>query len=325
MVNPIQATGPGMNPARWFGYNGGRDKNFTPQMFAATTPHNMIRNGAFESWSQGAVAGCPDAWEWDSIGALDRTTTATVWGQYALRITKNSSDGAVTKVFQSLHHMVTSGNETGKVFTVSFRIKTDQGDETIRPFVYDGTNYHYGRYYNNDDDWEEIWFSHQGTTAPTAFDVGVEVEETASGSDVYFYVDCAVCCWGSVPTQYNEHPNDRSPICQHWIDDGTRVEVRGAMRCIPYMVEGTFTGGAWYEIVTVNLIYGVKEIIHVSVNPYTLSATYRKLMNHYTTNYTTTQFDIVIALGTGNVTATNYKYTGTIWAIGWDNEEEQWK
>jgi len=327
MADPLQSQVPGQLGHRDYSYDGGRDKWFTPNFIADTANITLIRNGSLESWSQGSTAGLPDAWEWNSVGTLDRTTTA-YWGQYSMRVTKIVGDGNVTRVWQSVKHNPVADNIKGRPFTVCLWAKTDQGEGTITPYIYDGTDRKYGLSYSGSGEWEELWgtFRCPPGASPTSWDVGVQIEETASEENVYYYISAVTFSWGLVPLKYAEHYNDRAPICQHWLDDGTRVEVRGAMRAIPYMAEHTTVGGARSESFSVTMAYGCKEIIHVDTNIRS-STTTASLCTSRAHTYTTTGFQIEVGTTTGGdmPAAKDFVIDGVIWCIGWDDEEEQWK
>lgn len=319
-------TSPTMSTARDFANTGAHDYMWPVPSIVKCGPQNLLRNGALESW-EGATT-VPDGWEWDSVGTLAKTSTA-YYGEYAMEVTKVSTDGAVTRVWQSLKNAFTASNVQGKELTFSIYAKTDQGGGTIRPFVYDGTNYKYGLWYTADDEWQRIFVSHSFPaygSAPTEVDVGVEIEETASTVDVEYYLDCAACHWGGIPYGWTEHYNDRSPICQDWLDQGTRDEVRGAMRVFPYQQDYTTVGGVGSEeTFTVTLPYGCQKIIHASANLY--GSTYAVYACQLRTmNYTTTSFDVGFSLTTGATISVGrtVNVTGSVWLIGWDDPAEQW-
>jgi hypothetical protein len=314
-------TGP-PSPNRLWGFAGGRDKQYTPQHIANTGYANMLRNGMFESFSQGAAVR-PDAWATNGVGAFSRTTTR-YWGQYGLAVAKSVEDGDVTRVEQSFDKAVTSAQAEEHIFTFTVWIKTDAGDDYVRPFFYDGTTRFYGEWYTGDDAWQELVFSFVPDVGASDLVVGIQMEETASGTENY-YIDCAQLLWGSVAARFMEHPNDRSVICQHWEDQGTRTEVRGAMRAIPYEVTDTTSGGSTTETFGYTLQWGCRQICHVSANMYSYTGNSSRT-KAITNNYSTTGFDIVLHGIAMTIEASKtFVITGVIWCIGWDSNLEQWK
>jgi hypothetical protein len=303
-------------------YRGGTTKEFPAPNMAMTGPQNLLRNGRFESWTQGTSV-TPDVWEDNSVGNVDRATTAYI-GPYSCRIGKQTADGAVTRIWQSVKNDHTLTRADGQLYTFSIMVKTDQ-TTLVQPFIYDGT-YKYGRTYQGADQWEELWITKSVDSAATDFDVGVELATVVSVGDVYFYLDCASLHFGQVPWRYTENPQDRSPICQQWQEDETRVLTRGCVRCEPYQMDGTLTGGSTSENVTYTLPYGCKKIIHVDVNVESwATASMWRYAHTNATAFTTTGFTIKVGMVGTNIPANeDYTFTGCIWMLGWDDEEEQW-
>ena len=317
---------PIMFPARDYGYAGGKDGVFPVTKIARTSHQNMVRNGAFNSWSQGTTAD-PDAWNASGAAAtVDRTTTEIYWGSYAARVTKNTSDGDVTRLYQTVKTNPVLAQVYGKSLTFGILCKSDQADQTARVYVYDGSGYHYGMGYAGTGEWEFLWMNWQPTSGYTELEFGVEVAETASGSDVYYYLDCAMLVWGQYPAHFCEHPDDRSVICQNWHNNGTETPIRGAMRVEPFYEEITTVSGR-VQTHTVTLPKGCKQIVHVSHNMRVTSyGNYYKLQIRAMT-YTATSFVL-------NITASDFSsfsagetfyIDGIIWMIGWDDEVEQWE
>ena len=79
-------------PSRTFGFAGGKDFNFSPWHFALSSYGNMLRNGGFESWSQGQSAR-PDAWQVTSNGMTYIRSLSEYHGGYCIKITKHEDDG----------------------------------------------------------------------------------------------------------------------------------------------------------------------------------------------------------------------------------------
>ena len=334
MASPVQGlpSGGGSSPERYFAFAGGRDKNYSAHYLAGTGYVNMVRNGSFESWSQATAMAAgtrPDAWETNTTGLFGRTTTRH-WGQYGCKIQKKSTDGAVSRIFQTIKPFPTVAmmyQDSGKVFSWSVGCKTSRGAGTMVPYAYDGTNYIYGRPYTGSDDWEELTQAICFDSTATDFKVGVEVaEETASLVQDY-HIDCTMLVWGRANTQWSENPLDRGVICQEWDEDGTHTPIRGAMRVIPFEDSGTTAGGATSEVLaTYAMRYGCRQVTYAGANLYSLAANHEKHIV-WTDNYTTTGFDINLGRPDGtNITASMaWTVTGVIYAIGWDDPTEQYK
>jgi hypothetical protein len=319
--------GAGAFPERAYSYGGGVDKNFSSHILAGTAPKNLLRSSAFESWSQG-VSGRPDCFDHNSVGTIAQVTTPRYWGSYACRISKVNTDGAVTRLYQKVkqYPTTTAAANGEKVFTFSVWLKTDEGSDTVRPYYYDGTNYKYGPYYTGGNDWQECWLSFVVNSSATVIEVGIEVEETASAINVFWYTDCWQLVWGPAAYIWGEGAEDRSLICQDWMDDGTHVDVRGAMRAIPFYVDGTTTGGAVNELAhSYVLSYGCSQIVHVSTNLFAYGALQERHVT-WANNYSTTGFDIYIGRTDARVmTAQAWEIDGLIICIGWDDRVEQFK
>lgn len=324
-MDPIQSKTPDNFGYRRFGYDGGRDFNFSPRHLSLTSNANLVRNGTFLSWSQGTT-GYPDAWEWNSVGALDRSADSAYWGTHGLRVTKIDSDGDVTRVYQDISYNPTVGELPDKAITISVWMKTNQGSECMRPFIKSGTSYRYGPNYSGGDEWQRIWMSQSFSSSPTSLQVGVEVEETAETSNVYYHIDCFMCVWGMYPAYYSEHHNDRSVICQDWDNDGTQTLIRGAQRVIPFRVEHTTTAGR-LQTYSYTLDYGCDEIQSVQCNMYSTTVTNFYLILVNAGNYSTTGFDIYMynASWAPFAASETIVIDGVIYCIGWDAPAEQWK
>jgi hypothetical protein len=213
------------------------------------------------------------------------------------------------------------------VFTFSVWLKTDEGGDTVRTYYYDGTTYHYGPYYTGDNDWQEVWQTVIVDPSATVIEVGIEVEETASEEQVPWYTDCWQLVWGPAAYCWSEGSEDRSVICQDWDDEGGHVDVRGAMRAIPFHYEGTTTGGSVTEVLqSVTLTYGCSQIVHVSTNLYSYQ-TWPAVHQTWANNYSTTGFDIVLGRtnGAGIAASQAWVVDGVVWCIGWDDRVEQFK
>ena len=111
----------------------------------------------------------------------------------------------------------------------------------LRLVAYDGTNYFYGPWFQETAVWERQWFTVKLSSSATAFKAGFQFEQT-SGMSAIFKADEFMLCRGATPQFYQEHPNDRSLICQDWDNDGTLVPARGIVRAIPYQASGRCTG-----------------------------------------------------------------------------------
>lgn len=333
MASPVQGlpTGGGSSPERYFAFAGGRDKNYSAHYLAGTGYVNMIRNGSFESWSQATAMAAgtrPDAWETNATGLFGRNDTRQ-WGQYGCKIQKKSTDGAVSRIYQTIKAFPTAAmmyQDRGKVFSWSVWCKTTRGAGTMVPYAYDGTNYIYGQPYAGSDDWEELTQAICFDSTATDFKVGVEVAEEASAAYQDYHIDCAMLVWGRANTQWSENPLDRGVICQDWDEDGTDVSLRGAVRIIPFEVSDTASGGARLELIhSYVLTYGCRQIMHVGLNLYSTNAT-REYYEVFATNYSTTGFDIYLRRSdTRNIAAVDWVVTGVIYAIGWDAPSEQFK
>jgi len=318
------------SPARDFSFAGGIDKNYTGRQLAFTGQANLVRNGAFESWSQGTT-GRPDAWGVNAYGVYARESGTVYFGEHCLKITKTSTDGGASQIQQSVRNQVDITQAMGKTFTMSamLYLKSSTGSGTPGEtylYFYDGTNFKYSRAYDvaNWETWQEIYHTFTVPTTATDFRVGIEANEPGI-IDMYHYVDCVNLAWGSTAGRFMEHPNDRSVICQDWDDDGTHTEVRGAMRTIPFKVTGTTTGGSASEYITYVLTYGCSQILHVSLNFYSYTGTISRVKLR-ATNYTTTGFDLYFdGIATNIEVAKDYVIDGCIWCIGWDANGEQWK
>lgn len=318
------------NSNRAWGYQGGKDKNFSVKNHMAVSPsHNLLRNGLFESWSQGTT-GRPDGWATNAVGVFTRVPVR-VWGQYALKITKVSGDGAVSRIEQSIENLANAAKYIGVPITVTVKFKTDQGNAMIRPYLWDSvTGYQYGEFYHGADEWTEVWytFSIVPGAAPTDVRVGVQVEQTASGSNVDFYVDQMAAYLGWMPYPFSEHPQDRAPISQGWDDDGTRTLLRGCQRIEAFKVSHTSVGGSVSDTFTYTLPYGCRQINSAlaQVESANVSFVLTKMVVRCHT-YTTTGFDITYSYADGANLPTGRPITfdGQIMLIGWDSNIENFK
>lgn len=313
-------TGPSSSPAKTFGFNPHDMRDFPPWHFSDSSYGNMVRNGDFESWSEGNAARA-DAWDWDSVGTFTRSATYHR-GAYSGLITKTSADGAVTRVYQEILNQVTSLTDE-YVWTLSAWVKVDEANHA-KLFIYDGTNYMYSNVHTGSGSWERLWLTALCEDSAAEYDVGIECAEHVGVGNTETFIDEVMLSKGFIPQYFQEHPNDRSPICQTAYDDGSWEKLRGCVRYIPYDKSGTFTGGAQTETVAFTLDYGCRRIYDATVNFYACS------MNWYdfelrTDNYSTTGFDIDFYRARANITAGGtYTVTGVICAVGWDDRAEQW-
>ena len=303
----------------------------------------MLRNGGFESWSQGQSAR-PDAWQVTSNGMTYIRSLSEYHGGYCIKITKHEDDGDLNvtrriymqpgviqpgilnasiyhapcydQVYQTMTGLLGDMVDE-EPFTLSGMVKTDTAGHA-RLFMYDGFMTKYSAWHSGSDEWEPLWVSHQLGGDASRLVVGLQVDPI-TGSDVDSYFDCIQLVTGYVPHRYQENPDERGVICQSWHNNGINVPVRGAMRAIPFKVTGTTAANPTVHNYT--LQYGCRAVCDVTTNLYTFAGDYR-LVNVRAANFSATGFSIYIHYY-GSMGSWAYTVTGTAHLVGWDDPSEQ--
>jgi len=246
------------------------------------------------------------------------------WGKYGCSIGKCSTDGDVTRIYQRMTKLGVGVHMEEKYYTFSMDCKTSTADQ-VRLFYYDGSTYTYSNYHTGGGTWESLMLSFENDSTASELRIGVEFSEVVSAPVVYDYIDCAMLVRGINPTDFDEHPLDRTVICQDWDEDGTDIPIRGANRVIPFEMSGTTTGGSATETAAYTLTHGCRQILHVSLNFYSYTGTIGRTKID-ANNFSTTGFDVVIQGVAMNVEASkDFVITGVIWCVGWDDDNEQYK
>lgn len=281
-----------------------------PGTLKQMTRENMCRNGMFLSWSQSSSR--PDAWGTSGSGTISKESANVFWGKYAVKIDLANID-TQTKLYTLPKRMGTDSGSADRVFTFTMMVKTSNAD-SFRLYMNDGVTTTYSPYHAGDGEWHRLWVTKVFDSSSSAFQIGIE---SVTGSPQTAYVDSAMCTRGPNPFEYNESPQDRSPITQTWEDNGSETPLIGCCRIIPFETSGTLTGGARTETVAYTIGYNARAILHVSLNLYAFGG------NIYDTkidanNFAGTGFDIIFQGISGNLGADSYTITGVIYAVDWN-------
>lgn len=326
----------GKNPYRYFSYADGRDKNYVSQDFANTAPCNLLKNGNFAGWSLGDEE-IPDCWEMSGTTTEVRRIDDRYIGRYACDIRKTDDDGDISRIYQNVSEIFTTQSAASKQLTFSVYCKTHQIGHRMKPFIYDGKNYIYGRTYQDSGEWEELYVSYTiPSTGVTEVLVGVECKKVLLGGVTYYHkIDAAMLSWGSVRYPWCEHPSDTGLVCTEWAYFRQTpiasfiYDTRGITRFLPFKTMSTFPGVSADYTATITLPKPCYEILAVVLNKYYFTNEFFYTVFVHADNYhrvatDVTSFDITFRQSAGAVLVGAWLVDGICIMLDWDDKRDQY-
>ncbi|MBI5778663.1 MAG: hypothetical protein HZA49_04315 [Planctomycetes bacterium] len=162
-------------------------------------PANLIRNGSFESWSNG-VSSLPDGWEWllSNAGTIQKNTDDRKFGYASAAVSNNSGYQAVLVQQHSPGSDFSNRNVTLGAW-VSFYGNNDR----VRLVISDAGGNHFSNYHSGSGSVEFLTLTVTGGGGD--FYAGIEI---TSGTAVTCRIDGAILTLGEVPFDFNPNPLD---------------------------------------------------------------------------------------------------------------------
>lgn len=178
-------------------------ENFREQSFS-----NLIKNGSFESWSEGTNT-APDGWTLTGTGATITKESAVIkHGTYSAKLnTDGVNEAVITKsIFNNAYK--------GRKMTFGCWVNASIANRArLALYDTDGANIEraYSSYHPGGSAFEFLVVTK--TIQPDATDIKVEIR-LESGVSTNVYVDGAMCVEGALIPSFTPHPADNNIIAQ---------------------------------------------------------------------------------------------------------------
>lgn len=165
-------------------------------MAVGNQTYNLLRNGDFESWSNGDTSP-PDYWYNTSQTEIFKDMSSIKFGSYSARLRNPAATAG------ELIHTAMSPSPVNRTATFGCWVKSDTADR-IRLYIYTNGDYNYSPYYGVADvnNWKflTVTCAISGSTF-----VACKIE---GGAQIYAYFDGAILVEGDEPFEFAPNPLD---------------------------------------------------------------------------------------------------------------------